>query len=385
LRETPSHPLTPSVQIQANAIEQILVGRSPLPIDAAHFLEPLFIFTAGTIAIAAGTLLSPLTGLTILAAAGAMFWAGSLLLSLLADRLADPLLPSAAAGLVFAVTSGIHYSLTRRRERMLRLRLEQHLAPSVVRRMIEQPELVKLHGEKREITALFTDIENFTATTHRAGPEELVAVLDQYFEGVARIVIEYGGMIDKIVGDAVHTLFNAPIDLDDHPLHAIECAMAITGWTEGYRRTGMAAAISLGRTRVGIETGFAIVGDVGIRFKLDYTAHGDAVNMAARLEAANKLFGSSICIGPMAAARCPAPLLRPLGSITVRGREDPATVYEPWPPGTRPEWRDAYLAAYRMIDRNGIEAARLLEKLSDDWPSDRVPVTIARRIREGSG
>jgi adenylate cyclase len=384
LRKTPSDPLTPSVQIQANAIEQMLAGRAPRRIHAARLLEPLFIFLAGTIAVAAGTLVSPLAGLMVLASASVMFWTGSLVLSLLAGRLADPLLPSAAAALVFAVTSGSRYSLTRQRERMLRLRLEQHLAPSVVRRMVEQPHLVKLRGEKREITALFTDIENFTATMHRAGPEDLVGVLDRYFEGIANIVIERGGMIDKIVGDAVHALFNAPIGLDDHPRRAVECAMAIMGWTEAYRRTGVAAAISLGRTRVGIETGLAIVGDVGIRSKLDYTAHGDAVNMAARLEAANKQFGSSVCVGPAAAARCPAPLLRPLGSITVRGRQEPAAVFEPWPHDTPPEWRDAYMAAYRMIDCDVIQAAGLFERLSGDRPADPVPLLIAGRIRRGS-
>jgi adenylate cyclase len=384
LRKTPSDPLTPSVQIQADAIEQMLAGRAPHRIHAARFVEPLLIFLAGAIAVTAGTLLSPLAGLAMLTGAGAMLWTGSLILSLLADQLADPLPPSTAAALVFAVTSGIRYSLTRQRARMLRLRLEQHLAPSVVRRMVEQPGLVKLRGEKREVTALFTDIENFTVTTHRAGPEELVGVLDQYFEGMAEIVIEHGGMIDKIVGDAVHALFNAPVGLNDHPRHAVECAMAITVWTEAYRRSGVAAAISLGRTRVGIETGLAIVGDVGIRSKLDYTAHGDAVNMAARLEAANKQFGSSVCVGPVAASRCPARLLRPLGSITVRGRDEPAAVFEPWPHDTPPQWRDAYLAAFRMIDRDVTEAASMFEKLSGDRPADPVPLLIAGRIRPSS-
>jgi len=175
-----------------------------------------------------------------------------------------------------------------RREAFVRHRLEQHLAPAVVRRIVEQPELVKLDSERREVTALFTDIERFTATTHRAGPEQLVATLDQYFEGVAGIVIRHGGIIDKIVGDAVHALFNAPLDLKNHPQRAVECAIAIQTWCEGFRRCAPAAAIELGRTRIGIETGLAVVGDVGIRSKLDYTAHGDAVNMAARLEACTR-------------------------------------------------------------------------------------------------
>src|SRR5262249_59793270 len=94
---------------------------------------------------------------------------------------------------------------------LVRRRLEQHLAPAVVRRIVEHPGSVKLNGERREVTALFTDIDDFTAMTHRAGPEELVAVLDQYFEGVAGNVVEHRGMIDKNVGDAGHAPFHDPL------------------------------------------------------------------------------------------------------------------------------------------------------------------------------
>ena len=199
--------------------------------------------------------------------------ASAIAVSGLADRFVDPLPPYIATVLVFALTAGTTYSLTRRREAFVRRRLEQHLAPAVVRSIVEQPDLVKLDGERREVTALFTDIEGFTATTHRVGPEELVATLDQYFEGVSGIVITHGGMIDKIVGDGVHALFNAPLDLESHPQRAVECAIAIQAWSEGFRRRAPAAAIGLGRTRIGIETGLAVVGDVGIQSKLGYTAH----------------------------------------------------------------------------------------------------------------
>jgi adenylate cyclase len=302
-------------------------------------------------------------------------------LSGLADRLVDPLTPSAVAALVFAVTLATTYSVTRRREALVHRRLEQHLAPAVVRRIVEQPDLVKLTGERREVTALFTDIEGFTALTHRAGPEELVTLLDQYFEGVAGIVIGHGGMIDKIVGDAVHALFNAPLDLADHPRRAVDCALAIRAWTERFRRGDTAEALLLGRTRVGIETGPAVVGDVGIRQKLDYTAHGDAVNMAARLEAANKELGSTICIGPAAAACCDTLLLRPLGSIEVRGRGEPIAVFEPWPDDASPAWREAYLAACAMIDRDPAHATALFERLADERPADSIPRLMAERLR----
>ena len=142
---------------------------------------------------------SPGTGTAILIAAIALLWIAAIAVSGLADRLVDPLTPSIAAALVFAVTAGTAYSLTRRQEAFVRHRLEQHLAPAVVALIAASPSVLKLAGERREITALFTDVEGFTAMTHRAGPEALVAMLDNYFEGVTSIVIDHGGMIDKLV------------------------------------------------------------------------------------------------------------------------------------------------------------------------------------------
>jgi adenylate cyclase len=211
----------------------------------------------------------------------------------------------------------------------VRSRFEQHLAPAVVRRILERPGLSKLSGERREVTALFTDVEGFTAMTHQVDPAILVNTLDSYFEGMATIIIAHGGMIDKIVGDAVHALFNAPNDLKDHPRKAIDCAIALRSWSELFRHCPEATKIGFGRTRIGVETGLAIVGDVGIRAKLDYTAHGNAVNIAARLEAANKELGSSICIGPVAASRYGESLLRPLGRIVIRGCDGAISVFEP--------------------------------------------------------
>src|SRR5262245_18309715 len=380
LRKTPKDPLTPSVQIHADAVEQMVAGRVPRTLAAAPIVQPLAVLVIGALAVVIGAALSPGIGTAILISAVALLWIAAIAVSGLADRLVDPLTPSIAAVLVFAVTAGTAYSLTRRQEALVRHRLEQHLAPAVVRRIVEQPDLVKLNGEWREVTALFTDIEDFTATTHRAGAEDLVATLDQYFEGVAGIVIKHGGMIDKIVGDAVHALFNAPLDLEDHPQRAIECAIAIQAWSEGFRRRNPAAAIELGRTRIGIETGPAVVGDVGIRSKLDYTAHGDAVNMAARLEACNEELGSAICVGPEAAARCDAGLLRPLGQLEVRGRAEPISVFEPWPSDAPPAWREAYLTAYAMLDYDAARAAMLLQKLMVERPLDLAVRRLAERL-----
>jgi len=285
---------------------------------------------------------------------------------------------------IFLTTTVLSYAVTYRREARVRRSFEQRLAPAVVRRLVEEPGLLKLSGERRELTALFTDVEGFTAMTHRADPEQLVAVLDDYFEGAAAIVVEHGGMIDKIVGDAIHALFNAPLDLVDHPRRAMDCAVALRKWTALFRRHPGPQSIGFGRTRIGIESGETIVGDVGSRAKLDYTAYGDAVNAAARLEAANKQLGSTICIGPAAAARCDPDLLRPLGTIEVRGRDEKLTVFEPWPDDAPQSWRERYLAAFRSIDDDALRAAALFQRLAAEREDDPVPQILADRLRSGA-
>jgi adenylate cyclase len=192
---------------------------------------------------------------------------------------------------------------------------------------VDNPDLVRLEGETREITALFTDIEDFTAMTERSEAHKLVALLDVYLDEVTQAVLAHGGMVEKIVGDSVHSIFNAPLDLPAHPKRAFECALAILSVAEEVRARPLARELGLGRTRIGLETGLAVVGDVGGGRKLDYTAHGTVMNTAARLEAANKELGSAICIGPNAAAQLDPKRIRSLGTIAVRGLSAPVEVF----------------------------------------------------------
>ncbi len=381
LRSTATDPLTPSVQIQADAVEQLSAGRFPRQISHPMLANFLLCYALGALAIFAATRLAPLAGALVVAVVILLAWTVAVTASVLGDRLVDPLIPSIAATGGFVVASVTSFAAAYRREVLVRRRFEQRLAPAIVRRIIEDPDLVKLRGERREITSLFTDIEGLTAMTHRADPQEMVAVLDTYFERVIAIVVAHGGMVDKIVGDAVHAIFNAPLDLADHPRRAIECAIEIREWTESYRALPAPSTLQLGRTRIGIETGLAIVGDVGIQSRLDYTAYGDVVNAAARLEAANKELGSAICVGPAAAARSDPATLRPLGSIAVRGRDDAMAVYEPWPVDAPPDWRERYLAAFAMFERDPAQAAMLFAALAAERRSDPVPDVIAQRRR----
>ena len=209
----------------------------------------------------------------------------------------------------------------------MRARFEQRLAPDIVRRIAAAPEALRLGGETREITVLFTDIEGFTAMTGRAAPEELVALLDAYLDAMTRIVVAHGGMVEKIVGDGVHAVFNAPLDQPGHPRRALDCAVALLAAAELQRATPLGQRLGLGRTRIGLETGNAVVGDVGGSGRLDYTAHGDVMNTAARLEAVNKDLGTAICIGPVAAAAIGVERLLPLGEVAIRGRPTPLALF----------------------------------------------------------
>lgn len=258
-------------------------------------------------------------------------WLGVVAIAFAGYRLLiDPVLPVAGAALGGGSMIIVGFVRARRAARHLRQRFEQHLAPAVVQRVIDNIGAMKLQGERRIITVLFTDIEGFTAMTERLPPEALIGVLDAYFADVSAIVIRHGGMIDKIVGDAVHALFNAPFDLDDHPAKALDCAFEIVAFTEAFRARPDIAFHALGRTRIGIETGPVVLGDVGRGSKLDYTAHGSAVNTAARLEALNARFGTAICVGPECRMLTSRYDFRSLGVTEIRGRGG-FEVFEPLP------------------------------------------------------
>lgn len=336
LRVTAASPVAPSVQIQADAIETMLAGRVPVRPDDAGRWELAAAALLALAGLIAGLSATPLGAAVGVAGAAAGWAAGAAALLALTGLAVDPVTPALAA-----LASGVPAALVtaveaRRAAASVRRRFEQHLAPEVVERIVGDPDLVRLAGERREVTALFTDIEGFSATADALGPTALVAMLDRYFDSVARIVVAHGGMVDKFVGDAVHALFNAPLDLSDHPRAAVRAAIAIAAETEALR--ALPEMAGLGRTRIGIETGPAVVGDVGTGVKLDYTAHGTAVNTAARLEALNKELGTTICVGPECRSRVDGIAFRPVGAVEVRGIGR-LEVFEPVPearPGVAP-------------------------------------------------
>jgi adenylate cyclase len=329
----PGGELAPTVQIEAEAIEAMLSGRflrrapSMLPLELAAMLS------LGAVAVGIAAL-SPPSLAALAVAALIATWAGiSAALFARTGLMLDPTGPALAVFLGGNAAALAAFVQTRRLKTAIQGKFERYVSPDVVASLLRAPEALRLKGEMKEVTAILTDVEGFTRTTELSEPRQLVQALDGYFDAVTELVVGHGGMVDKIVGDAVLAFFNIPTPLPHHTDAAVRCAQAILAATDAYRSRPEAAEIQFGRTRIGIETGTAIVGDVGGRRRLDYTAYGAVVNKAARLQALNKELGSSICIGPAAAAALsPDIRLRPLGRAVLRGMQASVEVFEPFAP-----------------------------------------------------
>lgn len=318
LRSTASMPLEPSVQIHADIANAVLTGFIPERQAKLPMFEAALSLIGGLLVAFVATRLRPVTsfalGLLAVSAtigASAVIYAGSALL-------VDAVGISLALIFVLVVTSTLQFARVKRAESAARSKFSQYLPQSVVARYIDNPDDDRVAGEERPVTALFTDIEGFSTLSQKLSPRDLVTLLDIYYAEVNGLVAQYGGMVDKVVGDAVHAFFNAPEDLDDHVNKAIDCAEAIRALTEEMRRRPGFLEHQFGRTRIGIETGIAVLGEVGAGGKLDYTAHGDCINLAARLQEANKFLGTAICIGPQAAVES-GRTLRSVGMHEIRG------------------------------------------------------------------
>jgi len=328
LRPTVVNPLTPSVQIEADAIEQLLAANAPWRPPGSTAGELVASLVLGTVAVFGALLAGPALAVATLAAL-IVLCLGATLVAFSHGLLIDPLQPAFAAIVAGNVAAGLSFARTRRLKALIAQRFAQYLAPEVVAQIVARPDQLKRAGEARIITALFTDVEGFTSMTKRIGASELITLLDRYFDGLCRIALKYKGMINGFAGDAIQVFFNVPLEQKDHADLALSCALEMQQFARQFRASPQAAAARFGRTRIGIETGEAIVGDVGGSRRLNYTAYGDAVNLTARLEAANKELGSDICIGPGAAAAIKTIPLVKRAVLPIRGFDQPVAIFTP--------------------------------------------------------
>ena len=201
---------------------------------------------------------------------------------------------------------------------LIKKQFEHYLDPAQVKRLQKDPDLLKLGGEKRRCTFLFTDVRGFTALSEILPPEEVTLLMNKVLTIQADTVKYYGGMVDKYIGDAMMAIFNAPMDLQEHERVAVYCAKEIQ---DKIKKANLGVAIG-----VGVNTGEAVIGNMGSNPRFDYSAIGDAVNTAARLESATKEAGVDILIGEETERHCGIPL-KSLKPMKVKGKEKPLKIY----------------------------------------------------------
>ena len=210
--------------------------------------------------------------------------------------------------------------------------LSRYFSPNLAERLASDAGAIDLAGQRREIATLFTDIASFTALVESLEPDVLGQLLNDYLTGMTDLVFAHDGTVAKIVGDALHVLFGAPGEQPDHATRAVACALALDDYAQSFRARWEKNGIVLGATRIGVHTGSAIVGNFGGGRFFDYTAYGDTINIAARLEVANKQLGTRACVSATVAAKAEDFRGRPVGDLLLRGRSDALRAFEPLPP-----------------------------------------------------
>lgn len=293
--------------------------------------------------------------------------------------------PSLAMILSFIVMDSLTGLQARRQRFEIQGMFSRYLSPKVVDFLVAHPERASLEAERRVMTYLFTDIADFTTFSENMDSKELAELINEYLEGMTQVVQTHDGMVDKFIGDAVFAIFNVPVyDLPDHAERAVKCALDMDNFAEDFRRRYREKNLDFGITRIGVLTGPAAVGNFGSKTRLSYTAQGDAVNAASRLEGLNKQFGTHICVSGETRALCNDVQFREIASVILKGKTVPTMVWEPLHPQSRSaELLEPYRAAFAKTAALAPEAKAMFAALAAEAPGDSCIRWHAERLAQG--
>ncbi|MGH7308222.1 MAG: CHASE2 domain-containing protein [Candidatus Rokuibacteriota bacterium] len=369
--------LMPGVEVQANMMHSVMTGRAvrELPRMAEiAVLAALGLVSAwrmrrwepGSSALAAFGL-----GAAVVVAAVALFEYGGVWLPALGLLTGLAILYVAEGALAFL------------RERTLRRRIRrafgQYVSPQVVKEMLRHPERLVLGGERRKLTILFGDLAGFTAMSEQLSPEQVAVILNRCLTEVTRIVVRHGGTVDKFMGDCIMAFWGAPLNDPDHALHACQAAeemqAAVARLCEEFVREGRPPI----HMRIGVNSGTAIVGNMGSETLFDYTAIGDDVNLASRLEGVNKVYDTDVLLAETTAAAVEGRVpLRRVDRVRVKGRQQPVEIFTPLRHPAIGKPNEEGIQAYREQRWDDAEASwREVLKLA---PEDPVATAFLARI-----
>lgn len=328
LRVTPFSYKTPGVFIHIAALDNLLAG---------DFLRE----TPGWVALAALAVLSLLTAATLVAfssfkakialilAYAAGYYGAAAWGFTAAGRWVELVTPEIGVFVTFLSVSLVEYFTEGKHKRQIKNIFQHYMTASVVEKILENPEGVKLGGEKKELTVFFSDVEGFTSISETLEPERLVALLNRYLTAMTDIILSHQGFLDKYEGDAIMAVFGTPLDQPKHATLACHAALENQRRLEALREELRKESYPEIRCRIGLNSGLMVVGNMGSENRMDYTVMGDAVNLGSRLEGANKQYGTRVLIGENTYALAKEDIeAREIDWIRVKGKKQPVRVYE---------------------------------------------------------
>lgn len=388
---TPFAAVSPGVELQATALDNVLEGRA---LRRPWWLVPLEAAAVVALGVLVGAALRWLPGawggigaavlaLAYLVVTQTLFTAAGLALGGI----------YAAAGVILAAIGGAVYRsvVEEGEKRKIRDAFQHYVNPEIAELIAEEPDRLRLGGERRPITVLFSDIRGFTGMAEHLSPETLGELLNHYLEAMTDVVFTHGGLLDKYIGDAVMAFWGAPADTPDHAMRCCEAALDMRAALERLNLSWHAAGLPQIQIRIGINSGDAIVGNFGSSRRFSYTAVGDDVNLASRLEQLNKGYGTGVLISAWTRRAIGDEFVcREIDHTLVKGRAQGVTVYELLcrrrddPGGHIAARAAAYDEALDACRREAwAEAQSRLEALAAADPDDGVVALQLARSREG--
>jgi len=376
--------LTSGVEIHANIIQNLLTGNwgKELPRSVLLVACCAFFFLLALLFVH----ISPLSGLAALLVTWASLLGVSYALFLFRDLWAPPVLCIGGSGFLYAFNVLLQYFREAGRKRWYRNTFGRYVSPSVVRTIAENPDGLELGGQEVQATVFFSDIADFTNFAEHLPPKTLVGFLNEYFTPMTRIILEHQGLLDKFIGDAIMASWGVPLPVEQHArlacLSALKMQEALAALREDWRNRNLPFL----KARMGLHSGMVVAGNIGSQERFNYTVMGDAVNLASRLETANKIYGTAIIISEDTLRLAgPGLLVRELDWIRVKGRRKHVTIYQLLGPRetgnlTFLEVFAEGLAAYRT--RSWERAEQLFGSIARDDPPARMYAHRCRLYRE---
>ena len=378
----------PGVEIHANAINTILNG---LYLKQPNYILYLFmvlalVFLVQFLSLRFSTVLSSiLTALIIILYIAAQFF-----IFIKFSLVIGIVLPVIAVFLSYVSNNIYQYVLTQKEKQMIMGAFERYVPQKVVKELLDHPEKLTLGGEERLMTVMFSDIADFTAISETMSPRELVHLINEYLTEMTEVILDHDGIIDKYIGDAIMAEFGAPVHYEGHALNACLAALHMQSKLTELSKKLEKEKRPVIRSRVGINTGNMVVGNMGSNKVFNYTVMGDEVNLASRLEGANKIFGTYIMISENTYNAVKDSLdARPLDMIRVKGKEKPVNVFELLGRKTGDGYFRDSLATYingirYYHDRRWEQAAECFQYCLKLHPEDGPSKLYLRRVHEYS-